>query len=127
MITSHCGETSRRRRIVSPGPLPVQYPMSSCPFFAAADGTAATAGGGADSFDALDAGNGGAGQGAAGFSSSRAFGKLYGTTPLVYQLISATSATCQAAPRACTTEAGPVGRLLRSFVSSGSSSVYRVA
>src|SRR5580704_13603969 len=127
MITSHCGGTSRRRRIVPPGPLPVQYPISSCPFFSAADGTAATAGGGAGSFDTPDAGEGVAGQGVAGFCSSRGFGKLYGSPPLAYQLISATLATCQALLRAYTTDAGPAGRLLRSFVSSGSWSVYRVA
>src|ERR1700730_16261900 len=124
MITSHCGETSRSRRIVPPGPFPVQYPINSCPFFAPADGTAATAGGGAGSFDNPEAGNGGAGQGGGGACRSRASGKLYGFPPLVYQPISATSATCQAALRARTTNAGPAGRSLRSFVSRGSWSVY---
>src|SRR5580692_8477980 len=127
MITSHCGETSRSRSSVPPCPVPVQYPISSCPFFDPSDGTGAALGAGVGSFIISISICPDAGQGTAVARSNRESGKLYGPVPPVYQLISATLATCHALPRTCITQLGPVGRSLRSFVSSGLWSVYRVA
>src|ERR1019366_10162762 len=127
MITSHCGDTSRSRSIVPPGPLPVQYPISLCPFLVPVDGAAATADGGAGCGTSPGAGGWDAGHGVAAARKSDASGKLYGPSMPVYHRRTATLATCHAKPRACTTDAGPVGRSLRIFVLNGSANVYRVA
>src|SRR6185503_2661769 len=102
MMTSHCGDTSRSRRIVPLGPLPVQYPISSCPLLTPVDGAAATSGGGANrgaaAGVAVVAVRRNAGQGVAAACKIFASGKLYGpVAAVVYQPMRATSARCQAA------------------------------
>src|ERR1700744_6364992 len=127
MITSHCGETSRSRSSVPSGPIPVQYPISSCPFFDPSDGTGAADDAGAASLIISIPICPDAGQGTAAARSIRVSGKLYGPIPPVYQPIRATLARCHVLPPACITQLGPDGRSLRSLVSSGLWSVYRVA